>query len=154
MLASFHSLRVFWVRARMICSLCVLCLHTTHRKTQFLVLPSRIPSWPYYNMNLSSQSSSKLSHLLPLFNQPCLKSKKPQFAPSPALLVPPCPSTPQGDAHGWMLAPMWRIPVELRAPDLQESSWAQRCQHSNITLQREVIKESITAPSSENGTVL
>uniref|UniRef100_A0A8C2TQB4 Cyclic AMP-responsive element-binding protein 5 n=1 Tax=Coturnix japonica TaxID=93934 RepID=A0A8C2TQB4_COTJA len=40
------------------------------------------------------------------------------------------------DAHGWMLAPMWRIPVEFRAPDLQESSWAQRCQHSNITLQK------------------
>uniref|UniRef100_A0A8C9G6U5 BZIP domain-containing protein n=1 Tax=Pavo cristatus TaxID=9049 RepID=A0A8C9G6U5_PAVCR len=62
-----------------------------------------------------------------------------------------CPITAmQKESQGYLS----KIPVELRAPDLQESSWAQRCQHSNITLQREVIKESITAPSSENGTVL
>lgn len=108
----------------------------------------------YCHLSLSSQTSSEPSHLLPLFNQPCLKTKKPWFASSTAPLVPPRPSFLHGDAHGWTLAPMRRIPVELRAPDLQESSWAQRCQHIKITLQRKVVKESITAPSSENGTVL
>lgn len=63
------------------------------------------------------------------------------------------PSFRQGDAHGWTLILLWRILLELTAPNLQES-WARCCQNLKITLKRKVKKENITVPSSENGTVL
>lgn len=83
-----------------------------------------------------------------------LKTKKAPVCIPHSRASLPHPSFRQGDAQGWTLTPLWRILLELTAPNLQESSWTRRCQNLKITLKRKVKKENITVPSSENGTVL
>lgn len=93
-------------------------------------------------VSLSSQTSSEPPSLLPLLIQPHSKTKQALVCIQHSRASLPHPSLLRRDLCGWMLAPLWRMQLELETPNLQESSWTQRCQPLKITLKRKVRKEN------------